>query len=206
MTELTATKEQIFDTFVEMTSAIGYENVTTRDIAKKIGINPASIYYHFESKEKILLYAYDYYSNYQYDNRRSVDDMKKLVETASAEEIISAFFYTFVTEDRKKYVRMILITKIIYMRLFQDSIANAIFADNNTNNSEYVVSILKHGIDEGRIDPAFDLETFADVLIGSMTIMGIKAFAETGYKVGQLEQEKRILALLAQLLSSAFTR
>ena len=203
MIELTETKERIFDVFVEMASTLGYENVTTRDIAKKIGINAASIYYHFESKDKILEYAYDYYSEYQYDNRKPIDEMKKIIEAASAAEIVSKFFYTFETEDKKRYVRMILITKIIYMRLFQDQIANTMFADSNTNNAEYVTSLLKYGVEIGRIDPEFDIHTFADVLIGAMTIMGIKAFADRAYAVGQLEQEKRILALLARMLSTA---
>ena len=35
MSELAGTKELIFDTFVEMTSVVGYENVNVRDIAKK---------------------------------------------------------------------------------------------------------------------------------------------------------------------------
>ena len=200
---LSETKERIFDVFVEMASTVGYENVTTRSLAKETGINAASIYYHFESKEKILGYAYDYYAKYQYDNRKPVDEMKKLIATASAEEIISAFFYTFVTDDQAKYVRMILITKIIYMRLFQDPIANAMYTENNANNMEYVVRILKHGVEMGRIDSGFDLETFAGILIGSMITMGINAFSSADYVVGQLEQEKRILMLLARLLSSA---
>lgn len=203
MSQLSETKEKIFDVFVEMASTLGYENVTTRDIAKKIGINAASIYYHFESKEKILEYAYEYYEKYQYDNRRPVDEMKKMIETAGADEIISKFFYSFVTDDQKKYVRMILITKIVYMRLFQDRIANAIFTDSNACNAEYVVSILRHGVNAGRISSGFDIETFADVLIGAITIMGVKAFAGTDYKVGQLEQEDRIRALLTRLLSTA---
>ena len=203
MNELSETKEQIFDVFVEMASTLGYENVTTRDIAKKIGINAASIYYHFESKDKILEYAYDYYSKYEYDNRISVDVMKKVIETESAEEIISKFFYTFETEDQKRYARMILITKIIYMRLFQDPIANAMFAASNKSNAEYVTCIMEHGIAAGRVDPDFDIETFADILIGAMTIMGIKAFSSSDYVVGQLEQEKRISVLLAHLLSTA---
>lgn len=203
MGEPSDTKEQIFDVFVEMASTIGYENVTTRDLARRIGINAASIYYHFESKEKILEYAYDYYKKYMYDNRKPVDEMKKLIETASAEELISTFFFTFETEDRKRYVRMILITKIVYMRLFQDPIANAIYTGSNANNSEYLISILKHGVDIGRIDPGFDISTFADVLIDAMAIMGIKAFSGADYKVGQLEQEKRILALLARLFATS---
>ena len=203
MSDLSETKEQIFDVFIEMVSASGYENVTTRDIAKKIGITAASIYYHFESKEKILAFAYEYYSKYQYDTRNPVDTMKKLIETGSAEEILSSMFYTFETEDQKKYTRMILITKIIYMRIFQDPVANAMFAESNKNNAGYVMSIMKHGIDIGRVNPDFDIETFADVLIGSKIVMGIRSFSSSAYEVGQLEQEKRILKLLVNLFSTA---
>ena len=203
MDGLAGTKELIFDTFVEMTSRLGYENVSMRDIADKVGIKVASIYNHFEGKGKLLEYAYEYYSRHHYDNRNSVELMKILIETANAEEIIRAFSYNFMTDDRKKYVRMILITKIIYMRLFQDNIANDIFTETNMNNSEYIVSVLKHGIETGRINSNFDLETFADILIGSRTIMGIKSFAQKDYTVSQLDQERKILALISLLLSTA---
>ena len=203
MNELSGTKELIFDTFIELTSSLGYENVSMRDMADKVGIKVASIYNHFESKQNILEFAYDYYSRHYYDNRKPLDVMKKIIETANVEEIIRAFARTYETEDQKKYVRMILITKIVNMRLFQDKDANAMFAEHNKNDVEYVVNVLKHGIEIGRMDPAFDLETFADVLIDSYIMMGIKAFAGTAYKVGQLDQEKQLLAMLSRLLSTA---
>jgi len=203
MNDFSGTKEQIFDAFLEMTSSLGYENVSIRDITKKVGIKPASMYNHFKNKGQLLEYAYDYYRKHMHDNRKSVDYIKGLVETAGAEEIVKALRYTFEDEDKKKHIRMILITKIIYMRLFQDPVANAMFAEMNLNDAEYVVSILKHGIDVGRIESNFDLKTFAEVLIGSMTIMGIKAFASTSYMVGQLAQEEEIVAMLSRLLSTA---
>jgi len=203
MDELSGTKEQIFDVFLELTSSLGYENVSVRDITKKVGIKPASMYSHFENKGKLLEYAYNYYSRHQYDNRRPVDVMKKLIETAEAKEMVEAFWYTFETDDKKKYVRMILITKIVYMRLFQDPAANAIFAETNISNAKYVISVLQHGINAGRIESGFDVVTFADVLIGSMTIMGIKAFAEANYTVRQLKQEGDILSMLIRLFSTA---
>jgi len=203
MTELSGTKEQIFDTFLEMTSSLGYENVSIRDITKKVGIQPASMYNHFETKAKLLDYAYDYYSKHYYDNRKPIDAIKKIVETSGAEEIVRALWYTFEEDNSKKYVRMVLITKILYMRLFQDPVANAMFAEENENNAEFVIEALQHGKDMGKIESGFDLKTFADVLIGSMSIMGIKAFAQASYKVGQLAQEKDILLMLSRMLSTA---
>ncbi|MCL2366633.1 MAG: TetR/AcrR family transcriptional regulator [Oscillospiraceae bacterium] len=203
MSELSGTKELIFDVFVELTSTLGYENVSMRDIAKKVGIQAASIYNHFQTKAHILEYAYDYYTKHLHDNRQPISLVKKLIETEDAQSIVEAINYTFESEDNKKYVRMILITKIVYMRLFQDAIANATFAETIKNNTEYVIDILTHGVNIGRLDPGFDREIFADVLIGAKVVMGIKAFSDSDYVAHQLEKELRILALFTQLLSSA---
>jgi len=203
MEELTGTKELIFDSFVEMTSELGYENVSVRNISKKVGIQAASLYNHFESKAQMLESAYAYYSSHYFDNRKPLEEMKELIKTANAQEIIAAFVRTFESEDQKKYIRMILITKIVYMRLYQDQLANDIFSSNFQDESDYVVEILKHGVDIGRIDPSFDIETFAYILIGSLVFMGVRAFSSPSYVVQQLEQEKRIFAQLTQLFSTA---
>jgi len=203
LSELSGTKEHIFDIFVKMTSSLGYENVSMRDIAEKVGIQVASIYNHFESKGKILDFTYDYYMKHLYDNRKPVDEIKKLVETASAEEILNTLDYTFETDDQKKYERMILITKIIYMRLFQDPAAKAIFAENDRNSADYVTAILKYGVNIGRIDPNFDIEIFTEVFIGAKEIMGIRAFADAAYVTGQIDKEPRILSLFVRLLSAS---
>jgi len=177
--------------------------VTIREIAKKVNINVASIYYHYESKESILAHVYEYYSIHYFDTRAPVGDMKKLIETADAEEFIFAMARNYVSDDPKKQVRMILITKIVYMRLFQDAYANTMFLEHNLDDYRYVVEILQHGIDVGRIVPDFDMEIFARVLTGSMMAMGIEAFADANYTVGLLDHEVRVRTMLARLYNSA---
>jgi len=203
MNALSGTKELIFDAFVEMTSALGYENVAMRDIADKVGIQVASIYNHFESKQKLLEFTYDYYTEHRFNNRKPVEEMKKIIETCGAEVICRSFLFTFETDVPKRYMRMVLITKIIYMRMFQDPIANRLFLDQFTNNAAYMLEVLKHGVEIGRIHPGFDIVTFADIFIGAISNMGIRSFASADYVVGQLEQEKLILAIHAKLLSTA---
>ncbi|MCL2122116.1 MAG: TetR/AcrR family transcriptional regulator [Clostridiales bacterium] len=203
MDELTGTKERIFDAFIEMTSSMGYENVTVREIAKKIGINAASIYYHYESKEQVLAHVYEYYSEYYFENRKPVEAMKEMIETADAEEFIFAMARNFVSDDQKKTYRMVLITKIIYMRLFQDAMANRMFNENNQNEIRYITDIVQHGIQVGRIQPDFEVEIFASVLLNSMIAMGLVAFADPNYTAGLLDHEARVRSMLARLFTSA---
>ena len=203
MSELSETKELIFDTLIELSSMLGYENVTVRDIAKKVGINVSSIYYHYESKEKILEHVYEYYQRHYFDNRKPVETMKKMIETANAEDIIFALARNFESEDQKRHMRMILITKLIYMRLFQDPTANAMFNENNADETEYLMEILKHGVAVGRIKPDFDLEAFAGILLGSMVAMGVMAFANPSYTVGLLNHESRMRSMVSKLFDTA---
>jgi AcrR family transcriptional regulator len=204
MIELSKTKELIFDAFVEMTSALGYENVSMRELASKVGIQVASIYNHFTNKDSILELAYKYHALYQYDNRKPVEYMKKLMETASPAEIIDAFYYTHDSEDPKRNIRMVLIIKIINMRLFQDPLANAEFMETDTTGRKYILDIIRHGVEIGRISPEFDAETFAEIFIGTRQITGIKAFANINYEVHGLDPEGLIKAMITTLLSTGF--
>ena len=203
MSDISKTKEAIFDTFIELISAVGYENVSMREVAHGVGIQVASIYNHFNTKNDILEFAYDYYEQRQFDNRTPIEQMKKMIETASAEEIIKLFVYTYNSEDQKKFMRMILITKIIYMRIYQDPLAKEKFMDSYRHNTDYICEIMRHGIDAGRVDPGFDIESFADLLIGAMHVVAIKAFTSDSYEFGRLEDDERILAMIARLLATA---
>lgn len=155
------------------------------------------------SKEEILSTIYDYYEEHLLDNRIPLENFKSILETGDAEEITNLMFYTFEDSDQKKYMRMVLITKIIYMRLFQDKRAEEIFNKNNKINSQYVIELLKYTENIGRLDKDFDKEIFADVLISSLEIYGMKAFIEPDYTVGQYPKEKQILALLSKSLAAS---
>ena len=203
MNDLSKTKEKIFDTFIEMASSLGYENVTIREISTKVGINAASIYYHYESKEKILEHVYEYYGTHYFDTRLPVEEMKKLIETASAEDFIFAMCRNYVSDDPKKHIRMILITKIVYMRLYQDTYASSMFLRHNADDYRYVAEILQHGINIGLVQPGFDMEIFARILTGSLMAMGIEAFADPNYSVGLLDHEVRVREMLVRLFRTA---
>ncbi|GAB4283110.1 MAG: TetR/AcrR family transcriptional regulator [Deferrisomatales bacterium] len=49
-------KRQIVDAAVHLFFEVGYEGASLRDLAARVGINKATIYHYFESKEEILFH------------------------------------------------------------------------------------------------------------------------------------------------------
>src|ERR1700689_4807307 len=50
-----STRERILDVALELFSEQGYEQTSLREIADRLGVTKAALYYHFERKEDILL-------------------------------------------------------------------------------------------------------------------------------------------------------
>jgi len=51
---MSKTKDTIFGTAVEMFSEKGYDNISTREVARAAGVNESTAYYYYKSKEAIL--------------------------------------------------------------------------------------------------------------------------------------------------------
>ncbi|WP_198263739.1 TetR/AcrR family transcriptional regulator [sulfur-oxidizing endosymbiont of Gigantopelta aegis] len=51
------TRQIIVDRSIQLFAQSGYANVSVRDIAKAVGIKPASLYYHFDNKQSLYLAA-----------------------------------------------------------------------------------------------------------------------------------------------------
>ena len=49
------TRERILDVALELFNEQGYDSTSLREIAERLGITKAALYYHFERKEDILL-------------------------------------------------------------------------------------------------------------------------------------------------------
>ena len=196
----TGTKETIFDKAIEIISSVGYENMSMKMLAKAVGIKTASIYNHFSCKQEILDSIYSYYCDHMFDTRPSIEESKHVIETGSREEIFKTIIFNFLSDDPKKYKRMILISKIVMMRIFNDRQANQIFLEYNCLKPEaYVKELLEYGIFIGRIE-SFDIDTYTKFLTGMLFSMGFKAFARPDYIVGQISEEALIGKMLMDII------
>lgn len=197
---LTGTKEAIFDASIKLISTNGFENITMRKIANCVGIKAASIYYYYDSKEAILDSMYQYYLDNAFIPKKPLSYLKELLKTCTPRELVYAICYDYFSEDDKFYTRIILIVKIIYMRIFNDTKANDIYLNFLVKDGiEYTKEIIDYGIQIGRIEP-IDSETFSFCLNGQINMMGINAFSKPNYYIGYLDEENRIKELFANML------
>lgn len=91
------TKKKIFYAAAELFAQNCYADVSIRDIAKKVGIKPASIYNHYTSKEEILKDILDFYDR-ELDHIQEIID-KESISTKSPEERFKNTIYYFDPED-----------------------------------------------------------------------------------------------------------
>ena len=97
-----ATKQRILYCAADLFAVKGFTETTIRELAIATGIKSSSIYYHFASKNDILVYMMeDYASHYssEYDN---LIMLLKNGENASIDEIIFPLYLAF-SEDSESY-------------------------------------------------------------------------------------------------------
>ena len=131
-------KEKIFNESISLFSEFGYDRVSIRQIAKKVGIKESSIYNHYKSKESILDEILDYYI---------FEMTKEEIPLSKAEKNLDVSFDYFYKTGLELYTsklsepRMMKITRIILIESY-----------HNEKIKEFVkTSIIKYAV-EGWIE------------------------------------------------------
>jgi AcrR family transcriptional regulator len=78
------TRDRILDISLELFTTQGYEKTSLREIAERLGFSKAAIYYHFESKEAILMALHMRLHALGIDAVRNIDRATMTLEVWSA--------------------------------------------------------------------------------------------------------------------------
>ena len=103
------TRQRIIDAAIFLFSERGYSKISVRDIAKVVGIKPASLYSHFASKEEILHSLYDYFFENQSKVLPDVLELVKLVEILPPFEVLQKVDFRYSKDVQEHMDRITII-------------------------------------------------------------------------------------------------
>lgn len=147
----TGTKKEIFNSAIDLFMRYGFDNVSLRDIASKVGIQQSTIYNHFKSKNEILYAIYDFYCYYHIADRPTLDEMEHYIKTESLMDIINYIRYDFNEEYSQ---RMLDISKIMFQRIGIDERVKKITKSRIVDEGiKYVEDVFDLAISLGRFAP-----------------------------------------------------
>jgi AcrR family transcriptional regulator len=160
-TNRSSTKENILRTAAKLFSEQGSDKVTTREIAKAIGINSASIYYHFSSKEDLLKSLYKLYSEERRKQYPDLQELLRLAETEPPHDVLmkSEFHYQ---EDIREMLDQIIV--IATCRIKADPESESFVRENIFDSIiNFLKPLLERLVELGRIEP-LDIDAFLGIL------------------------------------------
>ena len=96
-----STKQKILDSAIDLFAKKGYTETTVRELASLVGVKEASLYNHFPSKNAILEFILEEYSQITIDSFIS-DNLSSLSENPTADDILSCMTLFF-PEGKEEY-------------------------------------------------------------------------------------------------------
>jgi len=155
------TKEKILRAAARLFSESGYDKVTTREIANAIGINSASIYYHFTSKDEILKSLYRFYTEVRSKTSPDKDELLRLAETEYPHAVLMKSEFHF-DEEYRGMLDHIIATAV--REINADPEAERFIGENIFDSVTGILKpLLERFVELGKIKP-FDIDTFLRVL------------------------------------------
>jgi len=170
------TKRKIIETAIMLFSDKSYGKVSTRDIAKIVGIRPASLYSHFESKDDILDHIYKLYEDKLKFVLPDLNNLLTLARVVHPHELLKRSQYYFDPSDQELMDRIILIASV-EGRTDEKSAA---FIDRNLlgNTGHITRTLLKRMLELGRIEP-LDIDAFVTIVTNFTYSTAIRNFSRS---------------------------
>lgn len=191
------TKAQIFAQAALLFADYGYNYISMKEIAEKVGIRPSSIYNHYESKDALLDQMYALYKERCLLPRLSIEACEPILQTGTAEEILEIFNYPLAEPQ----LEMFAITRILWARKYIDATAREIY---NTYVMEaglnYISEVFARGAAMGRIQNTQEELKNLGLLVLAARIFSASAVVTDPNQEKWRIEETEMLRALAKLL------
>lgn len=149
--ELEGKRLEYFKKAIKLFAQHSFDAVTLDDLADAVGRVKTNIYRYFSSKQEILDLMYDFFIAHFSDSRRSLEELKPIIEHGTVIEMIMAVSYLF-PEPIKELMTDIL--TVIHQRKYFDEKARKIAKELMVDEGiRYAQEVFEYAINIGRLAP-----------------------------------------------------
>ena len=187
------TKTRIFNAALRLFATRGVENASMRDIADSAGINIASIYNHYVSKDQLLDACYDFFLEQHPGAGLSEDLYRIVLQKGSKEDIVKVLTELFPVELEENRIYSM---TILFSRIYIDTKATEKYTEMINIFLQFLKFFFELGVELGRFD-TFDINRVSMLFISTklFTDQSITIHADTMHDLG-LTQHEMMLELI----------
>lgn len=156
-------KEQIIKSCIEELSTSGYKNMTFKNIAKRIDINPSLVSYHFSSKETLLLELLEYILEH-----KTSFILSGVKNAKSAADKICKFMNITLEYHKTHRSENIALIEIIFNLRFDNQPLYLLDDDEEDSVHNLFKAIIQEGIDNGEFEDTLDVEVLSTIVNGAL--------------------------------------
>lgn len=160
-------KERLVLSAVDVIDRLGFQGLTTKEIAKREGVTEATLFRHFKTKNELLLAVLDHYSQYDAD----IIESTKLRNMNSIEAI--TYFINSYVEYYENYPAITAVTQEYGTFSAEPDLAvkiRTILANRIKNLQE----LIEEAQQKGEIQSAIQSEQLVDVIWGLFRFICLK--------------------------------
>ncbi len=186
-------QKQIIESSMEIIQRRGIQNLTIKEISKKIGISEQAIYRHFENKLAILLSLIEYFN----------------------ENLKNSFNHDDSGESSLKKIQLLTTAHMEYLQN-NPSTAAIIFSEEIFRNESVLVAqvnralqkrldqmakLFRSAVENKEIKASVDPENMALIFLGSLRLL-VKEWQMSDFSFNLVERGKKVIAELIELIKS----
>ncbi len=152
----------------------GLQKLTTKNIAKKVGISEGTVFKHFASKKEIIN---DILKDVQEDLTKP---LRKIAFEKSSAAVRLEKYICFHLEylDKNKGITILLFTEASYQN---DTDLKKILDETYHSLEQNFGKIIRDGVDEGLWDATISIKNFSSLYMGIPLAMSIELSLQQGY-------------------------
>lgn len=148
----------------------GFEGLRMREIAKRAGLDHATLHYYFAGKEALIHGVLDYIVQELSIGRNSVTEAKD----TTPRRRLAAHFQELKRQAREK-PEMFVVLAEINARSMRDAAVRSVVLENDKKWKHFLIEILKQGIEQKEFHAGLDLESTAEAILSLVRGLSIKA-------------------------------